>query len=141
MGVLFSPYIKNKSGELRIKSTTMESKNIDLTILFENGEKLLIENKVKSIPNKNQLEIYIKENPNMNYLLLTLTQTNFDLGDWRILTYKELSSHLREIFDKINDDYVKYLLNDYTNFVDDLVKLTEHILIDFENDKFNFYNH
>ena len=53
-----------------------ESNNYDLCVLADNSVKLVIENKVKSIPNKEQLDGYWNETTNAKHLLLSLS-TNF----------------------------------------------------------------
>src|SRR5690606_11692082 len=50
-GHALSPYIKNKNVSIKEKEgVKREKRNRDLTIHFDNGEVLIIENKVKSLP-------------------------------------------------------------------------------------------
>lgn len=83
----------------------MESKrellNLDLCVQLCNGEHIpfVLENKVKSIPRKNQLDEYaakLKPTPEDNLILLSLA-TEFpdkkDIekeGKWKICSYKQL---------------------------------------------------
>ncbi|WP_404986180.1 PD-(D/E)XK nuclease family protein [Chryseobacterium sp. M5] len=124
-----------------ITKTTRESKNLDLVIEFE-GQKLIIENKVKAIPDKQQLIDYkTKNNPSDTYILLTLIQPNFNLEEigWNLLTYQGLSNLLNQLLSYISIDYHKAIITDYVNFITILFDLTNMVAIDFSNGFFDFY--
>lgn len=124
-----------------IISTQREAKNLDLIIQFEN-KKIIIENKVKSTPNKEQLINYkSKNNPEDVYILLTLIKPNFDLEEigWQLFSYKDLSDLLKKLTEKISTDYHKSIISDYSNFISILYDLNELMIIDFTNDCFDFY--
>src|SRR5690554_3226488 len=66
-----------------IKNIKREKGNIDLSFEFIDGESVYIENKVKSIPNENQLERYskkFKNNKNFKLVLLSLSTPEFFKG-------------------------------------------------------------
>src|SRR4051794_31150414 len=64
-GNLFASFLTVLPDSIKgpIVKTYRELANIDLTLLYENGETLIIENKVKSLPYLGQLEEYAKANP------------------------------------------------------------------------------
>ena len=97
-----------KTIDLKIKPPLREKENIDLTFTYADSQILIIENKVKSLPYKGQLEEYSKtHNPNKSYLLLSLYKPDFvDDGDkifiidqitWKYLSYNELAVSIKKI--------------------------------------------
>lgn len=138
MGELFSSFIGNKSGNLKIRDCKRESKNIDLTITFENFEVLYIENKVKSVPYEEQLNTYETKTVGSNYLLLTLINPEIQSNSWKVLKYSDFAK-LLEIFNNNNfDSYEKLLISDYISFIKSLSDLSNYLQINFESDKFDF---
>lgn len=104
---------------------------MDLVILQDNKPAIVIENKVKDFPKINQL-VRIKEsfNPDLNiqFILATLFWTNqneFNLPDWSVLTYRELSERLvPEKFASPNT-YNYYLIEDYKNLLSSLASIAD----------------
>lgn len=116
-----------------------EDKHFDLCIR-EKGKKgkkgkyiLVIENKVKSIPIKKQLDDYGKKNVNgkgnsPKYLLLTLTEkfahrTKIDKkhdpsNKWIVKTYKDLAEIMGRL--QVSNCYIQSLLDDYIKFIENL---------------------
>lgn len=137
----------------KIKSWTVEreDKNFDLCIREEISKNhykyyLVIENKVKSIPRKNQLDEYkqkIKDN-DTKFMLLTLASEFPDKKDiekekvWEIKTYKELAVILGKEMDSIQDQYHKSLIGDYIKFITKLNELQDLMIEDFVNQQ--YYN-
>ena len=88
--------------------------NLDLCVQLCNGEHIpfVLENKVKSIPRKNQLDEYaakLKPTPEDNLILLSLA-TEFpdkkDIekeGKWKICSYKQLYEAITISKNKKND--------------------------------------
>ncbi|MBC8197837.1 MAG: PD-(D/E)XK nuclease family protein [Candidatus Marinimicrobia bacterium] len=145
-GKLLSDYFveKNKFVSTEIKCVHRESRNLDLIIEFESS-KLIIENKVKSVPDRQQLIDYKnKSNPNDLFVLLTLIRPPFDTTEigWEILTYRDLGVILDNLKNLLsdNDSYNKSLLNDYVFFINNLTCITESLKFDTETDCYNFYN-
>jgi hypothetical protein len=110
-----------------IQNSYNEKAVIDLLISNDCKPAIVIENKVKDFPTKDQLyrirssfkEQYIK------YVLVTLFETTDILFDgWTILTYKELSQRIdSEIFS--NNDYYSSLIADYKEFTWNLACLSD----------------
>lgn len=148
VGKLFAPYLKNDSGDLTITRIERELKNIDVHLYFANGQELILENKVKSIPYIEQLEEYCEgHTPNQNFLLLTLTRPEFTKTDkitvrdtfWHTMSYSELAKLLQTIVPIINGQYDKLILKDYIYFITFISNIMENVDVK-ESDQFTFYN-
>jgi hypothetical protein len=127
-----------------------EWKKIDLWLGFYNGEELIrelvIENKVKDLPNRPQLERMARiarkhcgEGP--NFLLLSLSPFNFVLGEWRDLSYATLLVKLDKIRLKIGSQncYHGELLQDYIKFIFYLEFLARCFNIDWVDNESDFF--
>ena len=120
-----------------------EDNHFDLCIK-EKGKKgkylLIIENKVKSIPIKKQLDGYVAESvngkdQNTKYLLLTLTEkfahrTKIDKhynpsNDWIVKTYRDLAVIMQNKKGLVSDPYILSLLKDYIEFIENLDALVK----------------
>jgi hypothetical protein len=121
-----------------------ESKKIDLTINLEGGKKIIIENKVKSTPDKEQLIKYSEkegENKNNYYILLSFHEPGFferdKFREWIYISYNELVREIKKTLPR-NDPFVE----DYILFVENLLKLFESFefktLGDFYSDSYNY---
>ena len=102
--------------------------DICITIKDSSEPRILIENKVKSVPTIEQLDRYRKEvkNDSCIYILLTMTSQLHDLTGaegWKVITYKELSDKLSKI--TLPNSYHLQLLKDYCEYVDNLQKIIE----------------
>src|ERR1700676_1892052 len=72
-GRALSRFLKKDEGSAVMLPVLREQKNRDLTINFKNGQQLVIENKVKSLPYIEQLELYSEgATEDQNFLLLSL---------------------------------------------------------------------
>ncbi len=105
----------------------------DLKFSFHDGSVLVVENKVKSIPNEEQLQRYCRKfggKPLHSFLLLSLVKPPFvasiegiiDVGDdcrWAFLDYEDLARELKLILPIIDkrDLYHGKLLFDYIEFI------------------------
>lgn len=105
-----------------------EKKNVDLA--FRNNDDkshfLIVENKVKSFPDKEQLELYSKKFPGVEKrLLLTLLEPSFDPENlkypWEILTYSKLAERLSKwVSENANElDHALYV-RDYVEMIKNL---------------------
>ena len=110
-----------------------EKKKFDLSVWEENADKsrvlrLVIENKVKSIPRKKQLDDYkesIKkiDNKDVKFLLLSLSPTFPEMNvikDWNIVNYKILAKAIKEVFCNAeirNSTYEYNVICDYYRFI------------------------
>jgi len=130
----------SKKGIINVRR---EQKNIDLTLEFEYC-RMIIENKVKSIPDKNQLIDYKKNNRvNDIFVLLTLIPPDFDVekSGWKVMTYLDLGIMLLELKDSLNPDdiYCSNLLEDYIHFIKNLTRIIDYLNINSENELYDYY--
>lgn len=100
-----------------------EKNKIDLTIevIDEDGKNhtIFIENKVKSLPDKNQLIHYSEKNYNAKGILLSLVKAGFELPQsWIRRSYGELIEYYGDLLNKVDDtfrlfliDYIQYMKN------------------------------
>ena len=100
-----------------------EKNSIDLTIevIDEDGltHVVFIENKVKSLPDENQLIRYSEKDSNAKGILLSLVKPGFDLLDsWFRRSYGELIEYYNDLLEKVDEtfrlfliDYIEYMKN------------------------------
>lgn len=140
-GQLFSKFLKNQSGDVSITRTERESQNRDICLFFTNGQELVIENKVKSLPNQEQLKFYSKDaSANQSFLLLTLVEPSFDLPDgWAKLTYADLAGLMESYYLNLGDSYDIYIIKDYIFVISALSNIFQGMTVK-PDDKFNFYS-
>ena len=118
-----------------------ETKNIDLTINLKDKEIIIIENKVKSLPDKKQLKEYqlkFKDEKNIYFILLSFFEPNWDEKEtpkWLFLSYETLANELKNS-KIIEDKYVK----DYFILITQLNELMKIFKIDKEN-KVDFFSY
>ncbi len=148
-GQLFIKYVREEPSSKQIceNSIMREKNNLDLTFSYENGQEVIIENKVKSIPTKEQLERYSINDDSKNYVLLSLSKPIFFDSNqqytsengtiWQYMSYDELKKGLNNIVDLIDDVYHKLIVKDYINFITELIKIDELCII-YEDDTFTF---
>ena len=100
---------------------------------------LIIENKVKSIPRKDQLEEYIEKadvKENTVFLLLSLASDfpcKKDIGQkWVVANYLELKKAIKDIYKNLKTNDGRYL-EDYCKFIETMHNLQENMICDFDN--------
>jgi hypothetical protein len=130
--------VKWKSKAWKVKRELL---NLDLCVQLCNGEHIpfVLENKVKSIPRKNQLDEYaakLKPTPEDNLILLSLA-TEFpdkkDIekeGKWKICSYKQLYEAITITISKnkkndVEEPYHRALIEDYCLFIQSLHTLAQ----------------
>jgi hypothetical protein len=112
-----------------------EEKNKDLTITFTSGTKVIIELKIKSLPNEEQLREYAIDDKDgcNNYLLFSIIKPYFIDKDnkfetngrvWKWIDYSEFIKKLNLI--KPQNDYHMNLINDYISFALSLCNLIKY---------------
>lgn len=168
----FKEIIRNLCGDNQVLTAdqkyfiSREKENFDVCIYHtsnneEDGKAVydvIIENKVKSIPYKEQLEEYVKkvaqkQESQPAYILLSLSKYFPDKGDndvidvsveikdkkhipptvlgkWKIISYSQLKGEIEKHDMLIKQAYVK----DYCSFIETLDKLGEAALENIEND-------
>ena len=103
-----------------------EKNSIDLTIevIDEDGEThvIFIENKVKSLPDENQLIRYSEKNSNAKGILLSLVEPGFNLPNtWFRRSYGELIEYYRDSIDKVDETFRLFLI-DYMKNVEKFIE-------------------
>ena len=151
MSRIFSEYIDGSDySEIDPDRTAREKENNDLAIYFKDNNILIIENKVKSLPDKDQLLRYYKDqkknhgDKNLNFLLLSLSEPGFDLEDtkWQYINYHDFAEKLKSIKIENNVDSYRYnILNDYMSFIDNLQNFIFKIQSEIKESNFDFYYH
>ncbi len=147
-GELFSKYLIEVPAEKSVE-VKREKDHIDLRLYYTNGQEILIENKVKSIPYYGQLEKYSEKHcTNKNYILLSLTQPSFFENNnsikineslWHYLSYSDLQVMLNLLSLSITDEYHQKIIDDYCIFISGLIELNEYCDIK-EGDLFDFHS-
>ena len=91
-----------------------------------NKPRIVIENKVKSVPTQGQLDRYRNDvgsnNNSCLFILLTMTKLSSAEG-WNNITYKDISDKLSHI--KVHDSYHSQLIADYRAYVENLQDVIE----------------
>ena len=108
-----------------------EKKSIDLTIEVtdEDGQThvIFIENKVKSLPDENQLVRYSGKDPNAKGILLSLVKPGFEIPDsWVRRSYGELIGYYGDLLDKVDETFRLFLL-DYIEYMKNVEEFIEKI--------------
>lgn len=126
----------------KIISVQRETRNYDLTIEF-NTTKIIVENKVKSVPERQQLIDYkIKSNSNNIFVLLTIIEPSFEIKEleWELLTYRDLGKLLSQLHNKITDEYHKRIILDYIHFINILSDLLIPLSLSLKESYYDFYS-
>lgn len=129
------------------KKISREKLNTDLLVELENGHRIVIENKVKSLPRLDQLNEYgskFSAAKNIDFFLLSLVRPDFDDGSgqinaggkvWKFISYVELADLLKSyVLEEISDEYHYFLLNDYIDFITLLSSVAGNFVVDWENE-------
>ena len=103
-----------------------EKNSIDLTIeVIDEDRKthvIFIENKVKSLPDENQLIRYSEKNSNAKGILLSLVEPGFNLPNtWFRRSYGELIEYYRDSIDKVDETFRLFLI-DYMKNVEKFIE-------------------
>lgn len=120
----FNSLFERKITEKDIIRVKREEKNRDLTIYINEKEVYVIENKLKSIPYKEQLIKYQGE-ININEAILTgigiepLWLNDEELDKWKFKNYCEIANGIEGFAKYIDDDKQKYLI-DYAQSIKEL---------------------
>ena len=108
-----------------------EKNSIDLTIevIDEDGKThvIFIENKVKSLPDENQLIRYSEKDSNAKGILLSIVKPGFDLPDsWFRRSYGELIEYYNDLLEKVDETFRLFLI-DYIDYMKNVEKFIEKI--------------
>lgn len=107
------------------KGVRREERNLDLVLHLDCGSTLIVENKVKSVPDRHQLDEYqhkLKkldaEYPSRTLLLLTLSRGDDPAAEkWAVLTYGDVAERLTERAGNLEPGYERALIEDYAGFI------------------------
>ena len=115
--------IKKKYTDLKVYR---EKNSIDLTIeVIDENKKthvIFIENKVKSLPDENQLIRYSEKDSNAKGILLSLVKPGFKLPDsWYRRSYVKLIEYYRDLLDKVDETF-RLFLKDYIEYMENVEK-------------------
>ncbi len=119
-----------------------ERKYIDITLCFNDGYRILIENKVKSLPEKSQLDSYNAKLIRNKEVLILLSLYPDEYKPF--ISYNEILDWIEEInnplaqssVEDIKKDY--YIITDYIDFTRNLVKIS-NLLIQYDTN-FDFHS-
>ena len=108
-----------------------EKNSIDLTIevIDEDGltHVVFIENKVKSLPDEDQLIRYSEKDSRAKGILLSLVEPGFDLpNSWFRRSYGELIEYYNDLLNKVDETFRLFLL-DYIEHMKNVEKFIEKI--------------
>ena len=108
-----------------------EKNSIDLTIevIDEDGltHVVFIENKVKSLPDEDQLIRYSEKDSSAKEILLSLVEPGFKLSDsWFRRSYVELIEYYNDLLNKVDETFRLFLL-DYIEYMKNVEKFIEKI--------------
>ncbi len=86
-----------------------------------------IENKVKSLPGKDQLVRYSEKDSNAKGILLSLVKPRFNLPEnWFRKSYSELVEYYSDLLGKVDETF-RLFLKDYINYMKNVEKFIEKI--------------
>ena len=117
-----------------------EYHNMDIVIYPDKNAQdkgfYVIENKIKSYPNKEQLERYAeKEDGSFKQGVITgIMNPEFDdLTDWKYISYDEIGARLKDIAKYEETDFYKELLTTYANYISLLSRIIKEFDASIEN--------
>ena len=121
-------YINKKYTDLKVYR---EKNSIDLTIEVIDEDKqthvIFIENKVKSLPDENQLVRYSEKNSSAKGVLLSLVKPGFELPEsWFRRSYGELIEYYNDLLEKVDETFRLFLI-DYIDYMKNVEKFIEKI--------------
>lgn len=144
MAKMFARFLP-RPGASRILRAEREQKNVDLRFEFDDGQALVIENKVKSLPREQQLAEYAaRSTGETGFLLLSLNRPAFipigsssvTIGSvWHYMSYRDLADGLPELV--AENPYHAALLADYIGFIETLDDMQTSVAV--QSDEVDFY--
>lgn len=93
---------------------------------------VVLENKIKSVPNKAQLDKYAEDiskkcggDPGkVEKILLSICESDIELNDgWRLVTYSNIADSLKKSVNQVKNPYKRYILEDYIKMVEALIDI------------------
>jgi len=124
---------------------TREEQNLDLVVRIGDDRMLVIENKLKSLPELDQLDRYVKKGNKLGqgrgrieYVLLTLSAKDYvnhdaENAQWKDVSYMELGEGLDEFMPPDLNTYHRSIVEDYASFVRELSRIADEEIDDVWN--------
>ena len=105
-----------------------EKRRKDITVTLNNNEEtivVIIENKFKSLPDREQLEKYKEATDKTYYILLSLVEPEDNVlpPGWVRKSYLDLAEYINSIIKITNIDFYKGFLDDYCKYINSISKL------------------
>lgn len=134
--------------DLKLIQVTREEKNRDLTLWYGKNSKrekaIVIENKLKAIPTKAQLEKYKEELNGTFYkgILTGFIEPNFKLPEgWVFVSYSKLTNTMLEILEQSSEATIKMNKAIINEYLENNIKMEEIVNHYIENNKYSLrYN-
>lgn len=144
------PEVKEELNGFERDDVEREKKNLDLSIRNKNFKKkgqdseedeflLVLENKMKSFPNMEQLQKYNETCKSKAYILLSLLPSNEDVINrigWKLVTYDDLAERLRGLTERNPyqiDGFFHTFLTYYVEYIESLSKKVREIKKEFDS--------
>lgn len=117
-------------GDGSTRRVDRERQNLDLVLHWPDRAPLVIENKVFSMPGREQLDAYAsltaKWKVRPSYVLLSLSAPTFELGAWSHLSYKSLAARILDEL-PVSVSYEVETMRRYATLVFDLEELVSAV--------------
>ncbi|WOC52282.1 hypothetical protein BPO_1635 [Bergeyella porcorum] len=115
--------------QTEIKKIDREKEHIDITIVLDDDKEIIVENKVKSTPTKEQLKKYESRG---DYFVLLTVFDNREIAketNWHFISYKDLKEGFLDKIRVKGDDalYHQALINDYRVVIDFMTEIFEDL--------------
>lgn len=124
-------------GEDSRRFVERERGHMDLVFHWTDRAPLVIENKVFSLPHRDQLDEYEEAASKWPHrpalVLLSVSEPTFDLGEWRHLSYAEFAGRILEALPVSDASYEVETMRRYALLVSDLHKLVT--AVDIQSDE------
>lgn len=118
-------------GEDSRRFVERERGHMDLVFHWSDLAPLVIENKVFSLPHRDQLEEYEAAASKWPHppalVLLSVSEPNFDLGEWRHLSYAEFAERIMDALPASDTSYEVETMRRYAALVSDLHQLVSAV--------------
>lgn len=115
-----------------------ERGHMDLVFHWPDRAPLVIENKVFSLPQRDQLEEYHAASAKWPHapalVLLSVSAPDFDLGEWRYLSYAEFATRIREALPD-DSSYEVETMRRYATLVADLHELVSAVDVQSDSER------
>jgi hypothetical protein len=127
---VFTRYATNPLTNITDVQVLREKNHQDVKFVFPDGHTIVLENKVKSLPTKEQLRGYSNKYPNKKnctFILLSLVKPDFAGTAWRFMDYHSLGNELLQVHPKIakRNSYHGAILYDYAKSVLDMDRIVK----------------